>query len=163
MSFSGSLIAPRIDLRKYKAALNARLMKLLSQAASRWLNATAIAIVPVWSGASRGTFLKLASSVSFQLSIGRAPNAPGRVSQGRTKSEGGISVDKQKAKHFFFYRSTLEHLVHNEFNPPPAGFNLTNPGPYRFQEAGAAAFTTFAATATIPSPWGFLNVKRFKL
>ena len=163
MSFSGSLIAPQIDLRKYKAFLNKELPKFLNQAAARWLNATAIAIVPVWSGASRATFLKLASAVSFQLSIGRSPTAPNRVSLGKSKSSGGIKINKSKGTYFFFYQTTLEHLVHNEFNPPPAGFNLIKPGPYRFQEAGAAAFTVFAAKAVLPSPWRFLKVKRLKL
>ena len=55
---------PRIDIAAYRAKLKKHMTEEICSALSQWLKAviekTAVGEMPVWSGASRATFLKLA-------------------------------------------------------------------------------------------------------
>ena len=76
MKFTGTLVAPRIDLAKYRKALDKHLRETIAQALMEWLEATVLAEVPVWSGASRATFLQLARNIEYNIPI--FPVAPRR-------------------------------------------------------------------------------------
>src|SRR4051812_11709786 len=59
MKFTGSFKAPRINVSAYRQKLQEVLGDAIAHAAFEWLGAT-VQEVPVWSGASRATFMPLA-------------------------------------------------------------------------------------------------------
>lgn len=153
MRFVGVLIAPRLD-PKIKDQIKEELEKFLVRAATAWLNAVT-GIVPVWSGAARSTFKSLADSVNYQLLI--SPKVRPRISLGRASGDGGLDIDEKKGRYFFFYSTSLRHLIFNEFNSnpqaDPAVFSdLIEPIPYKFQLAGQKAFESVAQFARLPRP-----------
>ena len=87
----------------------------------------------------------------------------------RQAGDGGLQIDRAKGTYRFHYATTLEHLIYNELNnanvDPDPGllYRLKQPGPYRFQEAGAKAFRQFAGKVRLPSPWKALKVKAHKV
>lgn len=133
---SGNFQVPTIDIAKYKQALREAALTALVDAASRWLS-TATAIIPVWSGASHATFLQLAQAAKYTLNINPVTN--GREAWGVASSEGGLSSEKDDTYFRFFYKTSLPHLIYNEYNnanisPDPSLFGkLRRPGPYQFQ------------------------------
>ena len=166
-----------INEEAWRKRLNALLTKEIKKAAIAWLNATVLLAIPVWSGASRATFLKLARAVSFPLTItgiralsSKNPKALG-PSVGFQQSKGSVSADEKSGRFTFTYGTTLFHLVFNEFNNanqnPSAGklfARLRKPGPYNFQKIGEAAFDQYAQTAVkLPSPWNKLRVKSLRV
>ena len=62
--------APRIDIAAYRANLKKHMTEEIRSALSQWLKAviekTAVGEMPVWSGASRATFLKLARQIEYR-------------------------------------------------------------------------------------------------
>ena len=88
----------------YRAALHEEFSAAIIEAAHEWLDATVIALVPVWSGASVSTFYHLARAVSFSLTAGTAEVAPHRRSKGRRASDGGLEIDRSKGTYHFHYR-----------------------------------------------------------
>lgn len=156
-----------INEEAWRKRLDAKMSKEIERAAIVWLNATVLLAIPVWSGASRATFLKLARAVSFPLTItgikatkSDTPRALG-PSVGFQQSRGKLDKDPRSGKFTFTYATTLFHLVFNEFsnanqNPTAAGLfaKLKEPGPYNFQRVGRDAFREFAKTSVeLPSPW----------
>ncbi len=157
------------------------LSKDLERAAQTWLNATVMLAVPVWSGASRATFLKLARKVNHPLTItGIKKSAKGGIRKGKDgprlgfqKSKGEVSLGTQPGIYTFTYETSLFRLVFNEFNDandnPVAGrlfAQLRNPGPYNFQEIGRAAFEDYSKNAVeLPSPWRrtILKIRRLRV
>lgn len=169
---------PIIDRAKWDKRLADRLTKVVKKGAVVWLNATVLLAVPVWSGASRATFLKLARSVGFPLTITgiRAKSSDNKralgPSVGFQKSEGKLNVDQVKQGIVSFtYGTSLFHLVFNEFQNanqnPKAGrlfARLSQPGPYNFQKIGKAAFEDYVQDAfELPSPWRSLKFRRIRV
>ena len=113
MKFKGTLRAPRIDLTGYRAALHEEFSQAIVEAAHEWLDATVVALIPEWSGASVSTFYHLARAVGFSLTAGTAGVAPDRRSEGRRASDGGLEIDRSKGTYHFHYATTLEHLIYN--------------------------------------------------
>lgn len=150
---------PRVDWNRFRAALHERLVTALSEATRKYLEATAVAAVPVWSGASRATFSPLASHVSFALATMPVAGAPNRIDLGLANGTGLWTAGERQGVYAFTYSTTLPHLIINEyynantFTNPETGkpyFHLHRPGPYHFQEAGARAFDEVAATVRLP-------------
>jgi hypothetical protein len=157
MRLSGIFEVPRVNLARYRELLQARLIETLKQAAVKYLQATAMNKVPVWSGASRATFSKLAQEAEFELSIAIASGAPDRIAWGDSQGVGLFETGTPGLVSFT-YSTTLPHLIINEYNNantfarPTGGFyfHLIHPGPYHFQEAGQQALRE--ATAQIEFP-----------
>jgi hypothetical protein len=159
--------------------MDTKLGKQLDRAATVWLNATVLLAIPVWSGASRATFLKLAREVNFPLTItGIKPSAQRFISSGRAgprlgfqQSKGEVRKGSPQGVYTFTYGTTLFHLVFNEFQDanasPEAGrlfSRLKQPGPYNFQEIGKDAFEDYVKDAVeLPSPWRSLKIKRIRV
>ena len=99
MKFTGTLRAPRIDLDKYRRVLDKHLREAIAQAIMEWLEATVLAEVPVWSGASRATFLALARNIEYNIPI--FPVAPSRVGRGMAESSGSLETDAMKGRYVF--------------------------------------------------------------
>lgn len=111
-------------------------------AAREWVRA-AVAIIPVWSGASRATLQALADAVNEPVPIDPKSSAPNRIGLGRLYSRGGIEKTGN-AKYNFYYETTLRYLIANEttrVKPRTEGLfsSLIEPTPYKFREAGDKA------------------------
>jgi len=167
-----------IDEEKWKQRLIDRLTKQVKRAAIVWLNATVLLTIPVWSGASRATFLKLARSVSFPLTITGIQARSSENSRalgpsiGFQQSEGKLDLSEaSRGIVNFTYGTSLFHLVFNEFQNanqnPIAGrlfARLKEPGPYNFQKIGQDAFEDFVKDAVeLPSPWKALKIRAIKV
>lgn len=170
--------SPSIDRAKWDKLLIDRLTKVVKKGAIVWLNATVLLAIPVWSGASRATFLKLARSVGFPLTITgiRARSSDNKralgPSVGFQQSEGSLNLDRAKQGIVTFtYGTSLFHLVFNEFQNanqnPRAGrifAQLNEPGPYNFQKVGQAAFEDYVQDAfELPSPYRALKFRRLRV
>jgi len=165
-----------IDYSQWEKRLIAILEKEIKRAAVTWLNATVLLSIPIWSGASRATFSKLARSVGFPLSISPVVSPDGKYALGPgvgfAKSDGKLNLDQARSGRVFFtYETSLWHLVYNEYNNananPKAGrlfYKLKDPGPYNFQQTGADAFEDYArAVLELPSPWRALKFKAIRV
>ena len=141
MKFVPKYRRPRLDLAGYKKALDKYMTELLAQGLMAWLEAV-IAEVPVWSGASRATFIKVAKTIDFSVPI----KGTARVGMGQAASTGELETDIESGMYTFSYGTSLPWLIWNEFHnanldPDPTLFaKLKKPGPYDFQIKGAAAF-----------------------
>jgi hypothetical protein len=73
-------------------------------------------------------------------------------------SEGDLHIDMTRGRIVALYSTSLPHLVFNEYNNAASvGIHLRKPGPYLFQNIGAAEFLKVASTTKLPSPF-----RRFK-
>jgi hypothetical protein len=166
MRFKGTLKSFRIGMSNYKRILHEQLSEEIARAGFLWLNAVLMQI-PVWSGASHATFLRLSREVGYQLMV--QPRVISRIGYGQRHGDGEVIADPAKGQYSFWYKTTLPHLIYNEFNnanivPDPTLFDeLIIPGPYRFQEAGRKAFEDYARTVRLPNPWVTLKVKAHKV
>ncbi len=164
MKFTGTLKSFRLDMGRYRKRLHEHLSEEITQAAFLWLNAV-LAEIPVWSGASHATFLHLARSAGYQLSV--QPGKVNRVAYGQEHGDGAVEADADRGLYIFRYETSLAHLLHNEFNTPESDpnvfYRLKKPGPYHFQEKGRKAFIEFAERVRLPSPWETLRVKDHKV
>ncbi len=166
MKFKGTLKSFRIDRQAYKQRLHEHLSKEIAHAAFLWLNAV-LTQIPVWSGASHATFLRLARAVGYQLTI--QPKVVSRISYGQRHGDGEVVADPEKGLYTFNYSASLPHLVHNEFQnanviPDPTLFyRLIQPGPYGFQAIGAKVFEKYAKQARLPDPWESLKIKTHRI
>jgi hypothetical protein len=166
MRFKGKLVAPELDLERYKKLLHEQLLEDLSRAAFAWLD-EALSKVPEWSGASRATFLQLAREVGYSLIIN--PRVISRVSFGARHGKGKISVDPSKGIYTFKYSTDLAWLVSNEYrhntkkNDPSVFYRLLRPGPYHFQKSAQAAFEREAKDVRLPNPWKSLKLRTYRV
>lgn len=165
MRFKAKFEKPSVNLEGYKRRLQQLLIEAVAYGAYEWLDATTT-LVPVWSGASRATFLHLARTVGYNLTGTRGGGgfAPNRVPLGIANSEGEFNSEKPGVV-FFKYATTLRHLIFNEYNnanlggDPKVFSQLTNPGPYNFQAAGKEAFLKVAGRFDGPDVRKFIKVK----
>lgn len=157
---SGTFRVPKIDKSRWLRETEEQMTETLKDAVVAWLTA-ATAPIPTWSGASLGTFSKLAASVDFRLNIASTPRGLEKglgVGAGISQSTGRLEINVGVGDYGFEYSTTLRHLIFNEFHnanvtPDPAVFSrLRRPGPYQFQEAGRTAFEEVAAQAKLPVP-----------
>ena len=158
MKFTAQFSVPRIDVSAYRNALDRHMKEAISQALLIWLEAV-LAEIPVWSGASRATFQKLAGAVGYSLPVAPvAVNAAhglftsriDRTGMGQASSAGEMVADKKTGEYTFTYSTTLPWLIWNEYHnanvdPDPTLFyRLIKEGPYNFQAIGARAFLRFS-------------------
>jgi hypothetical protein len=165
MKLTAQFSMPRIDVAAYRSALDRHMSDMIAQALMTWLEAV-LAEIPVWSWASRATFVKLAQEIGFSLPVAPAAvNAAhglftsrmDRTGMGQAQSAGKLTADKQTGEYSFTYSTTLPWLIWNEYHnanvePDPTLFyRLLQPGPYNFQVKGARAFLRFAGKVELPS------------
>lgn len=143
---------PTLNLYGYKLALDKVLREALAMGLEAWMQATTVE-VPVWSGASRATFVKVGSIISHSVDLtgGSAPFS--RVGTGLAMSQGsGLeATDTDRGLYTFTYGTTLPWLLVNEYyDATQWGFRLKKPGPYDFQSKGAAAFMHATKLVALP-------------
>jgi hypothetical protein len=147
MKFTADFKCPRIV--DYKSFLDKFMQEVLKEAVKTWLQATVIAEVPVWSGASQATFVKLATAVDESWPI--LPEVPSRIPQGTSESTGQLEVTGNQ--YLFSYSTTLPWLITNEYTDATQfGIHLRKPGPYDFQTKGVVAFLQYSDTVQLPLP-----------
>ena len=174
MKFTTQLSIPRINVSGYRSAVDEHMREVIAQAVSVWLEAVLMEI-PVWSGASRATFQKLAQGIGYNLPIGPAAvdaahglfnSRIDRTAIGRASGDGKVTTDK--GEYTFTYSTTLPWLIWNAYHnanvdPDPSLFDrLLEPGPYNFQVKGARAFLQFAANVDLPAVKPFVYGVRVK-
>jgi len=166
MRFTASLAAPTLDLAGYRKALKAHMQEALAQAIVTWL-AAVLEEIPVWSGASRATFIPLASRIQFNIPI--TPRVIDRRGVGIASAGGELEIDEEKGRYAFEYRTWLPWLVWNEYHnanvdPDPGLFDkLLKPGPYNFQVKGYEAFKRFSQTVDLPAVAPYVTSMRIKV
>lgn len=157
-------------------ALDKTLMEALAKGVFEYIN-TILSVIPVWSGASRATFLQLATIISFSIPIESVAwtgtgekNHPGhaaalnRISLGAQCGTGRLIIDATAGKYHFEYTNDLHYLTFNEYNDANQGGDsavfsrLKRPGPYHFQAKGAAAFEKSARETHLPNPWDHVKI-----
>lgn len=176
MKFTAQFSIPRIDVAAYRNVLDAHMKDVIAQALMEWLEAV-LAGIPVWSGASRATFVKLAQQIGYGLPVAPAAveTAHGlfterinRTWMGTAQSDGKLTADKETGEYTFTYSTTLPWLIWNEYHnanvePDPTLFyRLIEPGPYNFQVTGARALLRFAETVDLPKVKPHMRVVRVK-
>lgn len=165
MRFKYRLGTPYLNLAAYKKELHRAMSEAIAQATMEWLD-TVLKEIPVWSGASRATFLALANQINYGVDI--SPVAMDRTSQGVIQSSGEIVTDISKGRYVFSYNTTLPWLVWNEYhnaNVEPDStlfYRVLKEGPYMFQIKGAAAFTRFASGVELPLVGPFVRWAKVK-
>jgi len=155
MSFRPKLRTVEIDLAAEIAQLEKQLEDENAKATSAWLLAVT-SIVPVWSGASHSTFVKLARSVGFYLSPAKVKDAPERRLLGFLASRGGVEKPGPGIIRMF-YQTNLRYLIFNNDNIAVPGvggviYGLIRPTPYKFIEAGAAAYVKVSSKFKLRRP-----------
>jgi len=166
MRFTASLAAPTLDVAGYRKALKAHMQEALAQAIVTWL-AAVLEEIPVWSGASRATFIPLASRIQFNIPI--TPRVIDRRGVGIASAGGELEIDEEKGRYAFEYRTWLPWLVWNEYHnanvdPDPGLFDkLLKPGPYNFQVKGYEAFKRFSQTVDLPAVAPYVTSTRIKV
>lgn len=161
MKWTFQLSAPRLDLAGAKRDLDHYMQDVVKEAATAWLEAV-LREIPVWSGASKATFLKLGGLVDYEIPI--FPVAPDRRGIGQAESSGFVSFRAGgRSTYTFTYGTTLSWLMVNEyFDATQWGFKLKKPGPYDFQIKGLRAFLRFAENVRLPSVKPFMKSIRVK-
>jgi hypothetical protein len=146
----------RLDLNAYERKMKVELTLALQAAVRAYLTSILKNVIPVWSGASVATFLKLSAEVNLNVTI--SPVVKSRIGLGRNLSEGEIDIDASRGRYIAKYSTSLPHLIFNEYQDANAiGYKLKRPGPYNFQGIGAAAFNKSASSVRLPNP--FLHLK----
>lgn len=164
MKMTCSFSLMKLNTGSYKKTLNTEMLQKLKEAVGVWIQA-AVTIIPVWSGASHGTFLKLASKIGRTFSISGGGGLPGMLgpNYGDSQSQGRLTV--WDGAYIAEYSTTLWHLIYNEYNNANANpkegrvfSRLIQPGPYMFQEKANAAFSAYIENISLPSPWAHLTL-----
>lgn len=144
MRFKFNYTDVQFNMSKWTKLLDKQLTEQLKICGQFWVEA-AISKIPLWRGASRGTFLKLANKIGYQMSV-----AGPTVSKGIANSSGTIAT--WGGAYTLIYSTHLLHLVYNEYNNANAiGFHLKQPGPYNFQVDASQAFIDAAKMTQMPS------------
>lgn len=165
--FIGSYSLLSFDSKIAQFLVHSQSQKVLRKAVKAWVS-TAENIIPVWSGMSRGTLVKLAGQVGVNVSLFVAPGAqppkgPGDQSQeGISKSTGRLIIIP--GRYGFEYSSQVFHLAVNEnVDARQYGFRLQKPGPYHFREAADKAFNAEMEKGLRGIKWRLLIGKAFKV
>ena len=166
MKFKGNLAVLDFDLEDYRKRLHEQLSEEISRAAFIWIEEV-LAEIPLWSGASWATFLRLSREIRYSLTIDS--KVIRRVSYGQRHGDGEVTADSKKGLYSFTYTTDLEWLVSNEYrhntkeNDPTVWYRLLRPGPYHFQQAGQRAFEKVAGDVRLPPPWKSLKVTKRRI
>ena len=166
MKFTASLAVPTLDLAGYRKALHAHMQEALAQLIVTWLTAV-LEEIPVWSGASRATFIPLATRISYGVPV--VPRVISRIGTGIASSAGDLEIDAEKGRYAFEYRTWLPWLVWNEYHnanvDPDPGLlgKLLKPGPYNFQVKGYEAFKRLSQSVDLPAVAPHVTSTRIKV
>ena len=131
-------------------------------AARDWLTVTSC--VPVWTGASKSTFLRLASYVGYVLTINFEAGVTKKVRKELTEvgvSQSEATFTAGNGVYEFSYSTDLQHLFVNEYHDANVefGLHLKHPGPYEFQRHGQSSFMRSLERVVFPDWWKFVSLE----
>ena len=164
MTFDYTLLELKAD--DYMRLVNKDFIEELKEGGALWLD-KCLSIIPVWSGASHGTFMKIAAEIGRSVNVATRTSIPGMVGPGAGDAASSASLKAENGVFTLEYTTSLWHLVYNEYNnanadPKAARLfaQLLRPGPYKFQEQGGEVFKDFAKQVRLPSPWKALKLTK---
>jgi len=164
----------KFDVLKYRGAMRKYLSEYSKEAGKAWLRAAVDETpIPTWSGASRGTFQKLARELGTSVPIGPIKSRVNRTALGRSVSTGsGVEEDRGREYYGFTYETDLRYLKYNEYNravpvnpwkePHPYWTAIKNT-PYGFQNRALLAWKGFAKRVHLPDPMERKFVRKFRI
>lgn len=102
---------PRPDMKATRVEIDKVMKKFIFKTLKTWVLET-VSPIPVWSGASRASFLFLAAKAFTSLTINPvAPDPPGsRISLGVTEAEAEVLVNSKTGEYGWTWRSTLSYI-----------------------------------------------------
>jgi len=158
------------DLEGYRKRLVRFLRDANVKAGRKWVRAAANDTpIPTWSGASRGTFLKLSYQLGLRLPIGQIMGPKKEVNIGVYSATASGIVEKLTKNELyvgFVYDTVLRHLVYNEYNSPVPGkypkpySNRVRFTPYGFQSRAYDAWQESASKFEFPSTTRYFKRKK---
>ena len=160
----------RLDVHRYRRVLLNTLRDLNERAGRAWIHeAVDTTPIPTWSGASRATFVNLASELGTSVPIGPIVAKKSRVSLGKASAAGSGVKEVNNSKDVyvgFVYQTDLRYLAYNEYNiatagTPPAPYsNNVRFTPYNFQKRAQGMWEYFASQAKLPDPYRYLEDRK---
>jgi len=168
MKFTAAFYALDFDAARYRKILLQYLRDINEKAGQAWID-TAVnqTPIPTWSGASRATFVKLASELGTSVPIGPIRAKRDRTNLGRaTSARSTVIEDPSKGYAGFVYATSLQYLAYNEYNratagaPPQPFSDKVRFTPYNFQSRAQTAWLKVAKTAKLPNPWRQLKKRK---
>jgi hypothetical protein len=99
-------IAPEIDIRKTLDTFHKDMTEFLFKTMKIWVTESTNP-VPVWSGAARASFLKLAAQAQTTITIN--PIVKSRIPLGVQTSKGEVKVDPER-EYSWLWSSELAHI-----------------------------------------------------
>lgn len=126
---------PKIALAKTKAAVHKAMVDRVTEACKTWVIATTDN-VPVYTGASKASFLRLAFAVQVELTI--RPVVTSRIPLGIATSTGHLIVD-QGSRYGFEWTSGLDYI------------NIVDDRRH-FLAAGDRALAAYQSRVELPQP-----------
>lgn len=143
MKFTGHFTGIKLDRKGYEKRLKEHLIVQLHDLAKVWLSAVT-GRVPVWSGMSQGSLLKLSEMVGGRIVI--SPVASSRIPAGRAL---GTADPTYGPKNFIIKISTaVPHYVLQESE----NVNVSKTAPWWSFAAGALAYRRASLNVTLPQP-----------
>ncbi|GAG59837.1 unnamed protein product, partial [marine sediment metagenome] len=141
MKFTGHFTGIKLDLEKYRQRLRDHMVVELHNIAKIWLSAVT-GRVPVWSGMSQGSLLKLSEMVGGRIVI--SPLVSSRVPKGRAL---GTAKPTYGPNDFIIEISTaVPHYVLQEYE----NVGISKSAPWLSFAAGASAYHQAVRTTRLP-------------
>lgn len=150
VKLTGTLQGLSIDTSGLFKDLDTQLKLILKSGIQAWLT-KALSIIPVYSGASRGTLQKLGDKIGYTITVfpvvaidskGKLRHIENRSDEGRAASQ--AEIIQEFPNYGFFWSTSFDngkHLQYNEIaNANLVGFHLKQPGPYNFIAQAEEAF-----------------------
>ena len=102
---------PRPDIKGTKKRVHKEMTKFATGQLKTWVLNT-VDPIPVWSGAARATFLKLAARAQTSLTINPiAPDPPGsRIYLGISETTSELIADQRSGQYGWVWQTTLAHM-----------------------------------------------------
>jgi hypothetical protein len=167
MKWTTTFVSIEFDTAAYNKVLLNALIALNERAGKAWITeAVQGTPIPTWGGASRGTFLRLATELKCPISIGKIEGKK-NINLGVYSAAGsGVVEDKKKPYVGFIYTTALRHLAYNEYNKAVAGkypqpwSDKVRFTPYGFQSRALDAWEVEAKTAKLPDPMKYIKQRK---
>lgn len=156
-----------MDWNKYEKDAMKALTAANKAAGQAWVKAVVDTPIPTWGGASRATFQKLAQALGTSVGIGPIRSKKNTTAWGRaTSTASRVVLNKTDWYAGFVYRTTLRHLIYNEYNKavkgpyPKPWSNNVRFTPYNFQARGIMAWKLVAVKAKLPNPLRYIKARK---
>jgi len=145
MKFTGQFTGVTLDTRAWQAQLRSHLEAKLNEGAKAWLHGVT-GRVPVWSGMSQASLLKLSEMIGGTIVISPRSGVKNRIPQGRAL---GSAVKVISDTDFTITIITqVPHYTYQEYNKPARGGSPS--APWFSQFAGNEAFRAVANDVVVP-------------